>query len=125
MVIGILGTELLELQFRGRPICFRGIACLTARDHIPLGAPPAPCERHYMIHGQCARRKRSLTVSTDALGNFIAPPLRGTQGFGFGFFASYMARIFVNVNPIGQDHSFVVRAQRVVVLSARFQASAL
>ena len=107
-MIGILGTELLELQLSGRPIFFRGIAGLTARDHIPLGAPPAACERYNMIHGQCTGRKRSLTVRTDALGNFITPPLRGTQGFGFGFFAGDMARIFVNFNPICHDSAFVL-----------------
>src|SRR5262249_40831770 len=105
---GILGTELLELQLRGCPIFFRGIAGFTARDHIALRAPPTPCERYDMIHGQFTGRKRSLTVCTDALGNFIAPPLRGTQGFGFGFFAGNMAWIFVNFNPIGQDSSFVL-----------------
>jgi len=47
-----------------------------------------------------------MAVRTDALSNFIAPPLRGTQGFSFGFFAGDMVRIFVNVNPIGQDSSF-------------------
>ena len=107
-MIGILGTELLELQLSGRPIFFRGIACLTARDHISLGAPPAACERHDMIHGQCTGRKRSLTVHTDTLGNFITPPLRGTQCLSFGFFAGDMAWIFVNFNPIYQDISFVL-----------------
>ena len=50
-------SELLELQLSRCPILFRGIACLTARDHIPLSAPPAPCERHNMIHGQFTGRK--------------------------------------------------------------------
>ncbi len=107
--LGILGTELLELQLRGCPIFFRGIAGLTARDHIALRAPPTPCERHDMIHGQFTGRKRSLTVSTDALSNFIAPPLRGAQSFGFGFFAGNMAWIFVNVNPIHQNSAFTSR----------------
>lgn len=104
-----MSAELLEQQLRGRPIFFRGIAGLAARDDIPPGAAPAPCQRHNMIHGQCTGRKRALTVCTDALGNFIAPPLRGTQGFRFGFFAGDMAWIFVNVNPICQESSFGLR----------------
>lgn len=112
-MIGILGTELLELQLSGRPIFFRGIAGLTARDHIPLGTPPAACKRYNMIHGQRTGRKRSLTVCTNALGNFITPPLRGTQGPGFGFFAGDMAWIFVNFNPICHDISLDIGFQIV------------
>ncbi len=61
-----------------------------------------------MIYGQCTRRKRSLTVRTEALGNLITLPLRGTQGLGFGFFAGDMAWIFVNFNLIYQESSFVL-----------------
>jgi len=105
----ILGAELLEQQLRGCPMFFRGIACLAARHHIPFGTPPAPGEWYNMVHSQCTGRKRALTVCTEALGNFIAPPLRGTQRFRFGFFAGDMAWIFVNVNPICQVRSFVLR----------------
>ncbi len=61
-----------------------------------------------MTHSQCTRRKRSLTVRTEALGNLITLPLRGTQGLGFGFFAGDMAWIFVNFNLIYQESSFVL-----------------
>jgi hypothetical protein len=74
--VGMLLPQLLQEYLCRRPISFRGIAGLTAGDHIALDAPPATSERDHMIHGQCVGGKGALAVCTDAFGNTMTPPLR-------------------------------------------------
>src|SRR5262245_22048254 len=74
--IGLLRPQLLQESLCGRPIGLRGIAGLTAGDHIPLDAPPATRERDHMIHGQGVGGEGALAVGTDTAGNAIPPPLR-------------------------------------------------
>ena len=74
--IGLLRPQLLQESLCGRPISLRGIAGLTAGDHIALDTPPATSERDYMIHGQVVGGKGALAVRTDTCGNMMTPPLR-------------------------------------------------
>ena len=103
----ILLSELLEEQLGGRPILFLGIAGRTARDYIAFGTPSTPGEWHDMIHRQFVGMKMLLAVCADAWGNFIAPPLGLTQRSGLLFLACNMFGIFVDVNPIRHELTFM------------------
>jgi hypothetical protein len=72
----MLLSQLPQEYLCRRPIGFRGIAGLTAGDHIALGAPPATRERDHMIHGQVVGGTGALAVRTDTCGNLMTPPLR-------------------------------------------------
>ena len=74
--VGILLPQLLQESLCRRLTGFRGIAGLTARDHIALDDPPATRERDHTIHSQVVGGTGALAVRTDTCGNTITPPLR-------------------------------------------------
>ena len=99
--IGWMGLHLTQKYFYRSQIFFVTIALFAARDNVAPGAFSTAWNWDHMVHGQCWRGKFFSTVVTNALCNFVFPPLWLPHLAGFFFFPPHMLRVFLHVNPVG------------------------
>ena len=67
-------TRQIRLPLRRQEVLLRRVARLAGRHQIAPGRAPAPHQRHAVIHGELARRRRTATVAAAPLRQPPSPP---------------------------------------------------
>ena len=75
---------------------------MAGGDDVALGGVSAVAEGDDVIHGHLIGKQRCVAVEAVCCGEFMCPPARAPQLFGFGFLALDVC-LWIYFNPVQHD----------------------